>query len=119
MFPTGTPGVALLVLRCCLATALAGIALPGGAPHLAFLVLLSLLCLGLLTPVVCALAVIAVLLELPYLRGVGAADVGIVLLSTLAYAFLGPGAYSIDARLFGRRVIVSNEASHTTRDDEA
>ena len=32
-----------------------------------------------------------------------------------ALAFLGPGAYSIDARLFGRREIVIPPLSHPTR----
>ena len=115
MFPGGAPGAALLVLRGCLACALAGIAFPTGWKHLAFLALLSLLCLGLLTPAVCAVAVMAVLLDLTHLQGINALEVGIVLLSTSSYAFLGPGAYSIDAKLFGRRVIVSTESSHRKR----
>jgi hypothetical protein len=107
------------VLRVCIATALAGIAFPTGWKHLAFLALLSLLCLGLMTPAVCALAVIAVLLDLTHVSGINVVEVGIVLLSTSSYAFLGPGAYSIDARFFGRRVIVSTDFSHSGRDDEA
>jgi hypothetical protein len=118
-FPGGGPGVSLLVLRVCIATALAGIAFPTGWKHLTFLVLLSLLCLGLMTPAVCALAVIAVLLDLTHVSCINVEEVGIVLLSTSSYAFLGPGAYSIDARLFGRRVIVSTDFSHSGRDDEA
>jgi len=38
-------------------------------------------------------------------------EIGIVLLSTASYACLGPGAYSIDARLFGRRILVSTDSS--------
>ena len=117
MFSVGAPGVSLLVLRVCIATALAGIAFPTGWKHLAFLALLSLLCLGLMTPAVCVLAVIAVLLDLRHVSSINVVEVGIVLLSTSSYAFLGPGAYSIDARLFGRRVIVSTDSSHSGRDD--
>jgi hypothetical protein len=119
MFPGGAPGAALLVLRGCIAGALVHVAFPTGWKHLAFLALLSLLCLGLLTPVVCAFAVLAVLLDLTYLRDISAVEVGIVLLSTSSYAFLGPGAYSIDARLFGRRVIISTGSSRSGSDDEA
>src|SRR5580698_4433904 len=118
MFPGGAPGVALLVLRGCLACALAGFAFPTGWKHLAFLALLGSLCLGLLTPVVCALAVMSVLLELTHLRGTNAVQLGIVLVATSAYAFLGPGAYSVDARLFGRRVIVSTGSFRAGTDDE-
>jgi hypothetical protein len=38
-------------------------------------------------------------------------ELGVVLLSASAYAFLGPGAYSIDGRLFGRRMLVSTDSS--------
>lgn len=118
MFPGGAPGAALLVLRGCIACALAGLVFPTGWKHLAFLALLGLLCLGLLTPVVCALVVLSVLLELTHLRGANAIQLGVVLVATSAYAFLGPGAYSIDARLFGRRVIVSTDSFHSGTDDK-
>ena len=111
MFPAGPPGVALLVLRGCIATALAGIAFPTGWEHVAFLVLLGMLCVGLLTPVVCALVSVTVLLDLPHLRDGNPVELGVVLLSASAYAFLGPGAYSIDGRLFGRRMLVSTDSS--------
>ena len=107
MFPRGAPGIALLVLRGCIGAALAGIAIPSGWPHIAFLALISMLGVGLLTPAVCVLAVIVVLLDLPYIRDFSWVELGIILLSTSSFAFLGPGAYSIDARLFGRRMLVS------------
>lgn len=115
MFPAGAPGVALLVLRCCIATALASIAFPSEWQHRAFFALLIMLGLGLLTPMVCALAIMAVLLDLPHLRHSNPVELGIVLLSASSYAFLGPGAYSIDGRLFGRRMLVSTNSSE--RDD--
>lgn len=107
MFPAGGPGVALVVLRCCIATALSGIAFPSGWQHMAFLGLLSLLWLGLLTPVVCGLAAGAVVFDLSRVRNVSDVEIVIVLLSAVSYAVVGPGAYSIDARLFGRRRLVS------------
>ena len=117
MFPAGAPGVALLVLRSCIATALSGIAFPSGWQHVAFLGWLSLLWLGLLTPAVCAVAAAAVLLDLSHLRDVNAVETGIVLLSACSFAFIGPGAYSIDARLFGRRMLVSTDSSELAKED--
>ena len=111
MFPAGVPGVALLVLRCCIAAALAGTAFPAGWQHVAFLCLLCLLFLGLLTPIVCGAAILSVTLDLSQVRNLNAIEVGIVLLSTASYACIGPGAYSFDARLFGRRMLVSTDPS--------
>lgn len=110
MFPAGAPGVALLVLRCCVATALSGIAFPSGWQHLAFLGLLSLFWLGLLMPAVCGLSLGAVLLDLSHLRNVSDVEIAIVLLSSASCGVLGPGAYSIDARLFGRRMLLSSHS---------
>jgi hypothetical protein len=72
MFPEGIPGVALLVLRCCIAAALAGTAFPSGSQHVAFLCLLSLLFLGLLTPIVCGVAVLSVFFDLYQVRNMNA-----------------------------------------------
>ena len=116
MFPAGTPGVALLVLRGCIGAALVGITIPSGWSHIAFWALLGALCIGLLTPVVCILAVIFVLLDLPHIRGPSPVELGIILLSTCSYAVLGPGAYSIDARLFGRRILISTDSDHARRE---
>ena len=66
----------------------------------------ALLCLGFLTPVV---SVVACAFEMTALLLAGQADGRFIALSSLnaiAIALLGPGAYSVDARLFGRREIV-------------
>jgi hypothetical protein len=110
MFPAGAPGVALFVLRNCIAVALAGCAFPAGWQHAVFVISLSMLCIGLLTPAVCVLAALAVLFELVRGRVIPNANVAVIVLSTLSLAVLGPGAYSIDARLFGRRVLLSTSS---------
>ena len=113
MFPVGAPGVALLLLRVSLAAAI----LVGGSdcqkPAFGPLIWVAvaaqslLLCIGLMTPVVSVIACVFDLLSL--LVPVTHTDMRFIVLSSLnaaAIALLGPGAYSLDARLFGRRVIV-------------
>jgi uncharacterized membrane protein YphA (DoxX/SURF4 family) len=122
-FPAGLPGIALLLLRAVLAVALVvqGISClhgPDPSPVALAIGLISvaagaLLLIGLLTPVVGV--VIA-------LTGAGVAcfvfpsctrplfDSGIATLFAasilVAIIILGPGAFSLDARLFGRREII-------------
>jgi len=65
----------------------------------------ALLILGVLTQSV-AIGCLALLAwEMLFLGGTLGVVGGIQGLDVLALALLGPGAYSIDARLFGRRVI--------------
>jgi hypothetical protein len=64
------------------------------------------LTLGLMTPV---LSVLCCALASAGLFGAGRADFSLMIGSILSAAgltLLGPGAYSLDARLFGRRVVV-------------
>jgi hypothetical protein len=111
MFPLGWPGLALLLLRGSVATAV----LLEGYGHrqglsgwmLGALTLLSAcLCAGFLTPIVAILAMLFHVLAWSSLSIDGAEITAIALLDALALAMLGPGAYSIDAYRFGRRVVV-------------
>ena len=112
MFPTGAPGVALLLLRISLGAAV----LDGGPscleprpPNLVCLALAGLsvlLCLGLLTPIVSTI-VSGIELVVFILAGGGEWRFFLlVCLTAVALAMLGPGAYSVDAKLFGRREVV-------------
>jgi hypothetical protein len=113
MFPTGASGCGLILLRV-----LAALSLQADASgHLALtahtsvpgvgLILLSLaLLVGLLTPIV---ALLAAALEAGMLISSASAGIALMLqgpVICVALALLGPGAYSIDARLFGSRVVV-------------
>jgi putative oxidoreductase len=114
-FANGWPGFGLLIQRLVLGTALVyhGIALLSGSPAVESVVLevagsgLGLFILaGLWTPAVGAL--VAVVQLWIALAGVGDSSVAIILAvlgGTLA--MIGPGAWSIDARLFGRKYIAS------------
>jgi hypothetical protein len=121
MFPAGAPGIALLMLRVSLAAAI----LDGGpdclkpavAPPLCVVLAAQslLLCIGFITPVV---SVIACVFELASLVIAAQTDLRFIVLSSLnaaAIALLGPGAYSLDARLFGRRLIVFRSDGRSNR----
>jgi hypothetical protein len=112
MFPRGLPGLALLLLRISVAC---GVILNvyGRRGELADWLLVSSLLLaatlfiGLLTPVVALLA-LAANLAIPMSCSVGfqsAGYIAIAAINALSLCLLGPGSYSFDAYLFGRRVI--------------
>jgi hypothetical protein len=112
MFPDGLAGLGLLLLR--FSTTITLIFGPGGTAqygsrwYLWGLVPLgAALCGGFVTPVVSLLAVGVQLLRF----AVSAANpvwLAVTVLNTLTLAILGPGAYSLDALLFGRRRVLSN-----------
>lgn len=112
MFPGGRPGVGLLILRGCLVGAVVSlhtalsqvVAAPPAVLDTTAIFLGVAVAVGLLTPVSMLLIV---------LGGVGVlvcgAEQACVAAGAIAVAIavflLGPGAYSVDARLYGRRVI--------------
>lgn len=113
MFPAGRPGVGLLLLRMAVASSLllddptGALALPPSQALAVVVPVAAALCLGLLTP---ALAVACGLFALIHLRAGLSPSIDLPMLlpgvfAATALALLGPGAYSIDARVFGRRVI--------------
>ncbi|MFC4310815.1 hypothetical protein ACFPN2_17100 [Steroidobacter flavus] len=112
MFPAGPPGVALLLLRLCLG-ALLFVDQTGRIawPMPVWLAIGSVLAaaavaVGILTPL---FALVCGVLELAALAGMaelGAPWEVFNLILAIAAALLGPGAYSIDAWMFGRRVVV-------------
>lgn len=70
---------------------------------------------GLLTPCAAALVAIGAVLSAPF--GLAQALThGLVSIDALSLILLGPGAYSIDARLFGRREIHIRESYRAPRE---
>jgi hypothetical protein len=107
-FPNSWPGAGLLLIRLTLAILLIMERFPsGGMVPALWLQLVAIVCavlvlLGLWTPIVCLFqAVLSVVLAA---TGTRAVIVGVPLtLLFLSLAMLGPGAWSVDARLFGRK----------------
>jgi len=111
MFPSGWPGIGLLFLRSSAAMALL-VEVNGPREDVpvwiksAAIVLSVTLFAGYLTPVAAAIGLLLHGLIWLTLGGGSAAIVIIVSLDIIALALLGPGAYSVDASRFGRRVFV-------------
>ncbi len=114
MFPTGAAGVALILLRVSVATTLitrimSREDLTGHTWEFLGLSMLGIvICIGLFTPVAsigCCLIEIAMLLNQ---TSSSAIPLLCSMLVAVSLALLGPGAYSLDARMFGRRLVVSS-----------
>ena len=116
MFPHGGPGVGLLLLRLATAAMFAlnithRFSFASPVVYWAIvsaIALISLsLCVGFLTPILAAIACVTAVANILFLADQPGAVVYILrILTSGALVFLGPGAYSVDAKLFGLRVTV-------------
>jgi putative oxidoreductase len=110
MFPPGLPGIALVLLRVSVALTvlLQGYAQREALPAwvTAVSLLLSILLLaGFLTPILAVLTMVVQSVAVFHAPLPMRAFVAVLVLNALALALLGPGAYSLDALRFGRRVV--------------
>ena len=113
MFPAGLPGVALLLLRITIAGLLLVSTLSNEAPGnialwkaIALGVTCTLLCFGALTPLACVLSIGIEAMCWHGWDGPRSADLALHMLVSVAIFILGPGAYSLDSKMFGRRLIL-------------
>jgi putative oxidoreductase len=108
MFPRGAPGIALLLLRVSVGASIllsAGSTPPRGAwVHACAIVIGILLYVGFLTPIAACLTIPIYLVDTASLKGAPAA-VLISIVQAVSLSILGPGSTSIDAHLYGRRLI--------------
>lgn len=120
MFPSGRAGIALLVLRTSVAAALLlGTTIDANAPLVIVIgaCVSALLCAGFATPICAGLCSVVAAIVALNASGTAALCPTLFALTSLALALLGPGAYSMDARWFGRRRIVftSRKQNHNQR----
>lgn len=112
MFPQGGPGIALVLLRLSVAgmflLRFLGRTVPMVPSWVLFVAMLlaSFLSLGAFTPIVCVLICFVDFFYCMQASGGEALWLGSAVFNALALALLGPGAYSVDAWLYGRRVVV-------------
>jgi hypothetical protein len=112
MFPGAAAGFALIILRACAGGSL----LVGAFTHGHLVVpswtvigvgaILLLTGAGALTPIACGVGILIEAFYLPHSVGLDLWQTALAIMIFLALALLGPGAFSVDARLFGRRLIV-------------
>ncbi len=112
MFPKGLPGLALLISRVALGLMLISSA-SGLTPRpdasvvtCAVWVTATSLWIGLATPIAC-IACISIEVHRQIFETSPEFVVGLcIALQSVALGLLGPGAYSLDGRLFGRRRVI-------------
>ena len=121
MFPDGRAAFALLCLRISVATILflgAKLAHPNSQAFTwAAAVLAISLCIGFATPICASLCC---LLEIYLLLGMQGAATQCVIVSALValtLTLLGPGAYSVDSQLFGRKKVIFRAGEDHERGD--
>jgi len=116
MFPAGAAGYGLLLLRVCAAGMLIRYITAGATTSIAtweivgVSILAGAFSLGAFTPVTCCVSAVVQVSTL--LRAVKPDTflLGFSLCVTAALFLLGPGAFSLDSRLFGRRRIVHSKS---------
>jgi hypothetical protein len=118
MFPTGAAGIALALLRLTAAAMLLMLAFPSGESissqwtFAGLAVLAAFFFLGAFTPILCLLSICIEITAIFGLRGIDVPHTVFSIVDTAALGLLGPGGYSLDARMFGRRrIILSTDES--------
>lgn len=112
MFPVGLPGIGLLCLRLAAALSLWLVmqSTPLWFPAMAWALEVAgfLLVIGLATPVVASLSALSGIYGVIDSGGLAWECMVSTVLITVALVLLGPGGYSVDGRLFGRKSVVLN-----------
>jgi len=117
-FPFGLPGIAILLLRLVIGVTLLAHGIAGGLSLQNSIQVLSgaMLSVGLITPVAAAAAVIQTMWTMPTGPFEGRISLVFGIAILLAIVLQGPGGYSLDARIFGRREIIIPRITHHHHD---
>lgn len=116
MFPAGAAGWGLLLLRVCAAGMLVHNSTADGTVSIAVwkiaavILLVGVFCLGLFTPVSCCISVVWQAFMMLGAHELDPFQFAFSFCVTTALLLLGPGAFSVDSRLFGRRIIVHSDS---------
>ncbi len=112
MFPGGAAGCGLLLLRMCAAGMLFRnsvvddvVAVPTWEIA-GIILLISAFCIGAFTPISCVLSAVMQIFLVLHAQESDPYHIVFTFCVTCVVFFLGPGAFSFDSRLFGRRLIV-------------
>jgi hypothetical protein len=116
MFPTGLPGAALFLLRIAVIGMLLDSTVQSSSTgnispwRTVALVMISLLIFcGAFTPIASVLSIILESIYWPLWDRLRSLEFSLQALVMIALFLLGPGAYSIDSKMFGRRLILPPE----------
>lgn len=115
MFPAGGAGLGLLILRFCDAGMLVTPMLTSTVSHpfwaAAMLIVIAIsLCIGAWTPFACTASCVAQIVMLFCDIHQDLYEWALSFGLTWALFFLGPGAFSVDGRRFGRRLILPSDS---------
>lgn len=106
-FPSGAPGLALVLLRISIAwTLVVDAPVHASTPAWIASTAAALLCGGVLTPIVAGMSAV-LLFDHAGASSMHPARLSLAIVAA-ALALLGPGAYSVDAWRFGRRRVVTS-----------
>ncbi len=71
----------------------------------AYWIIAAMLLLGYLTPIASTVSLVLAIVTIGGSNGFTAVQAGVFMLDAGALALIGPGAYSLDGRWFGRRIL--------------
>jgi uncharacterized membrane protein YphA (DoxX/SURF4 family) len=116
MFPAGAAGWGLVLLRVCAAGMLVRNSIvdpPVPIPTwqiAGVIILVTAFCLGVFTPVSCCISAVMQIFLVVHAHQSNPYHIAFTFCVTAALFLLGPGAFSLDSRLFGRRLIVRSDS---------
>jgi hypothetical protein len=116
MFPAGAAGWGLFLLRVCAAGMLVRNSIIDATAPIptwqiaGVIILVIAFCVGAFTPVTCCVSAVMQILLVLHAHESNPYHIAFTFCVTAVLFLLGPGAFSLDSRLFGRRLIVHSDS---------